>query len=117
MSSIINKELKVCEEKVKFLKVLAHPTRLCIVNRLIQNGLSNVSTIHKALNMPQSTISQHLSKLKAAEIVISERKGVEIYYKVKKKINDSVSKYITRIWKLTDWFGCKVCKNHKQVDK
>ncbi|MHA2890609.1 ArsR/SmtB family transcription factor [Bacillus cereus] len=85
MSSIINKELKICEKKARLLKELAHPMRLCIVKRLIQNGSSNVSTIQKALNIPQSTISQHLSKLKMAQIVINERKGIEVYYEVKNK--------------------------------
>ncbi|OUB11991.1 ArsR family transcriptional regulator [Bacillus thuringiensis serovar yunnanensis] len=86
MSSIINKELKICKKKVRFLKELAHPIRLYIVKRLIQNGSSNVTTIYKVLNMPQSTISQHLSKLKAAQIVISERKGIEVYYEVKNEL-------------------------------
>ena len=31
---------------------------------LIERGPSNVSTMYTGLNMPQSTISQHLAKLK-----------------------------------------------------
>ncbi|PGZ07261.1 transcriptional regulator, partial [Bacillus cereus] len=34
------------------------------------------------LQMPQSTISQHLSKLRAAKIITGTRKGLEIYYEV-----------------------------------
>ena len=43
--------------------------------------------------MPQSTISQHLSKLKAAKMVTGTRKGLEIYYEVtdnRTKINISM---------------------------
>ncbi|GAA3328803.1 hypothetical protein GCM10020331_074260 [Ectobacillus funiculus] len=33
--------------------------------------------------MPQSTISQHLAKLKAVNVVSGTRKGLEIYYEIK----------------------------------
>jgi DNA-binding transcriptional ArsR family regulator len=75
-------ELQVYEGNAELLKVLAHPVRLCIVKGLIEKGPSNVSTMYTGLNMPQSTISQHLAKLKSAKIVTSERKGLEIYYNV-----------------------------------
>jgi ArsR family transcriptional regulator len=32
--------------------------------------------------MPQSTVSQHLQKLRAAGVIEGERKGLEIIYKV-----------------------------------
>ncbi|KOS25063.1 ArsR family transcriptional regulator [Bacillus anthracis] len=66
----------------ELLKVFAHPVRLCFVKVLLARGPSNVSTMYGGLNMPQSTISQHLSKLKGAKIVTSDRKGLEIYYEV-----------------------------------
>ncbi|WP_416827226.1 ArsR/SmtB family transcription factor [Ectobacillus polymachus] len=73
------------EGNAEMLKVLAHPVRLCIVKGLIERGACNVSTMYTCLNMPQSTISQHLAKLKSAKIVTSERKGLEIYYNVENK--------------------------------
>ncbi len=76
------------------MKVLAHPVRLCIVKGLIERGPSNVSTMYTGLNMPQSTISQHLAKLKSAKIVSSERKGLEIYYKVE---NETIIQLVSRI--------------------
>ena len=78
----LSKEIELYESNAELLKVLAHPVRLCIVKGLIERGPSNVSTMYTGLNMPQSTISQHLAKLKSAKIVSSERKGLEIYYKV-----------------------------------
>ncbi len=68
------------EEKAGLLKVLAHPVRLCIVRGLWQHGGCNVSHIQSCLDAPQSTISQHLQKLRAAGIVTAERNGVEIRY-------------------------------------
>lgn len=75
-------EKRVLEEKAKKLKVLAHPIRLCIVKGLIDQGSNNVSYMQGCLDIPQSTLSQHLSKLKAAGIIDSERNGTEVFYSV-----------------------------------
>ena len=64
------------------LKLIAHPVRLCILTGLISSGECNVSYMKNCLNSPQSTISQHLQKLKAAGIVEGRRDGLEIYYRV-----------------------------------
>lgn len=71
---------KILEEKSEVLKALAHPVRLCIVRNLVETGGCNVSKMQGCLAMPQSTISQHLSKLKAAGIVEGTRSGTEITY-------------------------------------
>lgn len=77
-------------QKSELLKALAHPTRLCIVKGLIEKE-SNVTTIQECLDLPQSTISQHLFKLKAVGIIKGERKGLEISYQV---INEEVRRII-----------------------
>lgn len=64
------------------LKVIAHPVRLCIVKELIEKGGANVSTIYSALGIPQSTVSQHLAKLRTAGLVTGDRRGNEIIYTV-----------------------------------
>lgn len=69
------------ENKAELLKTIAHPVRLCIIRRLIDNPC-NVSEIYTCLEKPQSTISQHLSKLKAARVIKGERKGTKICYRV-----------------------------------
>ncbi|MES9666047.1 transcriptional regulator [Bacillus cereus] len=70
------------EEITEVLKVLAHPVRLSLVEIMITKGPTNVTTMYETLQMPQSTISQHLSKLRAAKIVTGTRKGLEIFYEV-----------------------------------
>lgn len=74
-------DLKTYEKKSEKLKALAHPHRLCIVKGLIE-GSCNVSKIQECLGLPQSTVSQHLSKLKSAGIIDGERNGLEICYRV-----------------------------------
>ncbi|HDR4902776.1 TPA: winged helix-turn-helix transcriptional regulator [Bacillus cereus] len=70
------------EEIAEALKVLAHPVRLTLVELMLTKGPTNVTTMYGKLQMPQSTISQHLAKLKAAKIITGTRKGLEIYYEV-----------------------------------
>lgn len=78
-------DIKNYEEAADILKVLGHPARLCIVNGLINNNGCNVSFMQNCLNIPQSTVSQHISKLKSAGIIEGQRKGLEITYKVVNK--------------------------------
>lgn len=68
-------------EKAEKIKAIAHPHRLCIVKGLMGNSC-NVAHIQECLGIPQSTVSQHLSKLKSAGIIEGERNGVEICYTV-----------------------------------
>lgn len=74
---------KELEEMSEILKVLAHPVRLCIAKGLIENGRCNVSHMQNCLDMPQSTVSQHIQKLKTSGIIVGERAGLEINYEVK----------------------------------
>ena len=74
-------DLKKYEEKSEKLKALAHPQRLCIVKGLMDNQC-NVTKIQECLNIPQSTVSQHLAKLRSAGIIDGKRNGLEICYSV-----------------------------------
>lgn len=73
------------DELSQILKALSHPVRLCIVRGLLANGACNVSDMQNCLKAPQSTISQHISKLKACGIIKGEKRGLEIYYSVTNK--------------------------------
>ncbi len=74
-------DLKKYDDKAEKLKALAHPQRLCIVKGLIENQC-NVTKIQECLGIPQSTVSQHLAKLKSAGIIDGKRNGLEICYSV-----------------------------------
>jgi ArsR family transcriptional regulator len=56
----------------------------------MENGC-NVTAMQHCLGAPQSTVSQHLAKLKAAGIVEGRRNGVEINYYL---VNEDVKKII-----------------------
>lgn len=77
---ISNRDLaKIREEDVDVLKVMAHPVRLKIVNELMHHKLCNVSQLTEILRLPQSTVSQHLSKLRGT-VLRAERRGLEMHY-------------------------------------
>jgi ArsR family transcriptional regulator len=84
-SGIVEKNFEELQEISELLKVLAHPVRLCIVNGLLSKGECNVTYMQNCLEMPQSTVSQHLQKLRAAGIIEGVRNGLEINYRVKDK--------------------------------
>ncbi|MCM3133200.1 metalloregulator ArsR/SmtB family transcription factor [Paenibacillus polysaccharolyticus] len=73
-------QLKQFDEPAEFLKALSHPVRLCIVRGLMRKKKCNVSYMQDCLDLPQSTVSQHLQKLRSAGIVATERNGLEVNY-------------------------------------
>jgi len=69
------------EEKARILKALGHPMRLKIVE-FLGNGERCVCEIVPHLNADQPLVSQHLSILRNAGIVDSERRGNKIFYRL-----------------------------------
>jgi predicted transcriptional regulator len=69
-------------ELSEILKALAHPVRLCIVKGLIEKKECNVTHMQSCLDIPQSTVSQHIQKLKSAGIIRGVRSGLEINYSI-----------------------------------
>lgn len=78
----MNNNFKEYDEKAEILKVLAHPVRLCIVKGLLEKGECNVTYMQNCLEIPQSTLSQHIQKLRTAKIIEGTRNGLEINYKI-----------------------------------
>ncbi|MEA2081721.1 MAG: metalloregulator ArsR/SmtB family transcription factor [Elusimicrobiota bacterium] len=87
------KEIDRCAD---ILKALGHPVRMQIVAGLMCDNECNVNRIVESLNLPQSTISQHLSILKSRNIIEAEKHGVSICYKV----TDDRVKKIIRIFEI-----------------
>ena len=79
----MDNNFKAYNQTAETLKAIAHPVRLCIIKGLLEKGSCNVSFMQDCLDLPQSTVSQHLQKLRALGIVETERNGLEINYSVK----------------------------------
>ncbi|MGH1328705.1 ArsR/SmtB family transcription factor [Bacillus pretiosus] len=78
------------EKDAEVFKALAHPVRIKILTELIIRGACNVTQIVDILGIPQSTVSQHLSKMKSQKLVMSDRKGLEVYYSAQNKTINSI---------------------------
>ena len=63
------------------MKALAHPSRLLIVQALMDHELC-VCELHELLPHNLSTASRHLSVLKNAGLLSEEKRGLYVYYKL-----------------------------------
>lgn len=79
----MEKNFDKLNEIAEMMKAIAHPVRLCIVAGLIEKGQCNVGHMQTCMDLPQSTVSQHLQKLRAAGVVEGKRNGSEISYRVR----------------------------------
>jgi len=68
-------------QQAELLKALAHPVRLQIVHGLLQVGCRNVRCMELQTGMSQSSISQHLQRLRTAGVVAADRIGNEVHYR------------------------------------
>ena len=70
------------EARAAIIKALSHPTRLFIVDQL-ECGKRCVCELTKLIGADMSTVSKHLSVLKAAGIVRDEKVGQQVFYHLK----------------------------------
>lgn len=63
------------------IKLLGHPERLKIVE-VLERGEATVSQIRDAVDLPQAIVSQHLARLRGANVVAARRDGVHVLYRV-----------------------------------
>ena len=68
----------------EILKTCAEDTRLRILNLLQQKELT-VKAICQALNISQSVVSKHLSRLRLVKLVADKREGNLVYYRLTSK--------------------------------
>lgn len=76
------------EKAANFLKAIAHPMRIAILQYLDGGKQVNVTEIHEYLKIEQSTTSHHLGILKDKGVLGSKREGKNTYYYIK---NDNLS--------------------------
>ncbi len=77
-----NQEELVFKIKADFLKSLAHPIRLEIIEYL-KDKESSVGEMVKELGVEQSGLSKHLAILRQAGILTSRQEKVTVYYSVR----------------------------------
>jgi len=67
------------DARARIIKALAHPTRLFLVDEL-SRGERCVCELTEMVGADMSTVSKHLSVLKASGIVEDEKRGSQVFY-------------------------------------
>lgn len=70
------------QKPAKKFKALGHPVRLWIAQQLLDEEHC-VQELVELAGFDFSTISQHLSALKEAEVLEDEKRGKQVFYKLK----------------------------------
>lgn len=70
------------EAKARIIKAMSHPTRLFLVDELSRQSRC-VCELTALVGADMSTVSKHLSILKAAGIVEDEKRGLQVWYSLR----------------------------------
>lgn len=95
--------------QVRVFKALAHPTRLELIRVLAEEGPKCVCELVERSRFDQSTISKHLSILKAAGIVTSTKEGLNVIYRLNMECVYSFMKCIEKVALTGDARCCPAC--------
>ena len=68
--------------RAKVLKAMAHPTRLFIIEELEKEERC-VCDLTSQIGADVSTVSKHLSVLRQAGIVIDDKRGNQVFYRLR----------------------------------
>ena len=71
-----------CASRAAVFKALGHPTRVFIVQELAK-GEECVCRLTEKIGADMSTVSKHLNVLKSAGIVSDDKRGLQVFYKLR----------------------------------
>lgn len=72
--------------KASVFQALGHPTRIAIVEVLRDEGEVPAGAIHTKLGLEQANVSQHLSVLRARQLVAAKKSGNQVLYSLRDPI-------------------------------
>ena len=81
LNQLFGSQERNIDQATRSLKVLAHPARLKILCAL-RTGEQTVQDLEYYTGLKQTTLSQHLSLLRARDIVTSRREANFSYYRI-----------------------------------
>jgi DNA-binding transcriptional ArsR family regulator len=70
------------DARARIIKALAHPTRLAIVDELSRRRRC-VCELTEMIGADMSTVSKHLTVLRASGIVEDSKRGAQVYYQLR----------------------------------
>ena len=66
----------------QILEALANARRLLVLCKLVEWGEATVGSLAEASDLSQSALSQHLAKMRQAELVTYRRDGQMLWYRI-----------------------------------
>lgn len=70
------------DARARVVKALAHPTRLFMIDELARQERC-VQDLTELVGVDISTISKHLSVLKSAGVVVTDKRGTQVFYSLR----------------------------------
>ena len=83
---------EILKARATVLKAMAHPSRLFIIEEL-EKGERCVCDLTEQIGADVSTVSKHLSVLRQAGIVMDDKRGNQVFYRL-------------RVPCIVNFFGC-----------
>ncbi len=74
-------DVACCEQAARVFKALGHPVRVAIIRCAMGEGMC-VGELRECLDRNQPNISQHLSVLRECGLVVPERDGNRVRYRI-----------------------------------
>jgi DNA-binding transcriptional ArsR family regulator len=71
----------VLSKRAAVIKALAHPSRLLIAEALMEGEMC-VCDLKELVGADMSTVSKHLSVMRQAGVLVSDKRGLNIYYRL-----------------------------------
>lgn len=81
----------------RILKALANRRRLAILRHLRRQKEARVGEIAGAIKLSFKATSRHLQQLSAADIVTRDQRGLEMWYRIGKKLSPPVKRVLDYI--------------------
>ncbi len=69
-------------ERTRVLKAMAHPSRLLMLETLARDDERCVCDLQRVVGSDLSTVSKHLSLMRAAGLVVDRRQGLQVFYRL-----------------------------------
>ena len=98
MTKVMTEGNQVHLIKAAFLKVLAHPLRLRILE-LLGQGEQSVGQFAQGLSVDQPTVSRHLGILKQGGLVTTRQDGASVIYRLQNEETVRLLQQLTELLK------------------
>lgn len=89
------------DRTVLILKMMANPTRLKILQALLEREKADYETsvgkLEELIDVPQSSVSQHLAHLRNSGILTSNKRGKKVCYALNNKIVEEILSCVVKV--------------------